>query len=127
MTGSRFAASLLSLVTILILSVPAVAQWSADGTYHPSDPNYYGQQNQQHNAWAQQQWQYQQQQRQRNLDALGNQNSWGSQAMEQQLWQQQMLEEQRRANQYRWESLQQNQKPVPCGILPTHKYAREGC
>lgn len=50
------------------------------------------------------------------------------QRIEQRMFENQMLEEMREANRLRGQnSLGQNNRPVACGLVPTHLYARPGC
>ena len=108
---------LMMLMLMVFMAMPAFGQFY-DGSYGSTN---------QYNGWANQQAQQQQWQRQQNMNNLATPGGWGTPSFNAQLLQQQMLQEQRRANQYQWESLQQNQRSVACGILPTHRYAREGC
>ena len=104
------------LMVLMLMAMPAFGQFY-DGTYGSPNQN-------RHPGWANQQnWQQQEERQQR----FGSTMPDGDAAREEQFWRQEMLQEQRSANMYRWQRLQQNQKPAACGILPTDRYARAGC
>ena len=107
------------LMVLMLMAMPAFGQFY-DGTYGSPNQN-------RHPGWENPQTREHQRQLQQNMQSLATPGGWGTPSQEQQFWRQQMLQEQRSANMYRWQRLQQNQKPAACGILPTDRYARAGC